>query len=120
MIDIYQKGWAQRYIREAKAELTACRIAPRIALNLILDAVRKAQAAVYHILGEPVSIESTVQQIISRNDPVKDPVLRCLVEIEKTVQRIAGLPPSNDKTLKEADNIVQVATEIVNLFVSED
>ena len=48
MIDGYRKGWALRYLREAKAELSAAQKMPTIAPNLILEAMRKAQVAIYY------------------------------------------------------------------------
>jgi len=49
----YRKGWALRYLREAKAELLAAQKTPSIAHSLILEAMRKAQAAIYYSLGDP-------------------------------------------------------------------
>ncbi len=120
LIDTYRKGWALRYLREAKAELTAAQKTPYMAPSLILEALRKAQAAIYHSLGDPSSVEAIVKQTIIKNEQVKDPALRCLVEIEKNVNELAQVPESDiEKTMEHAAEIVQIATDIVKLFTGE-
>lgn len=120
LINNYQKGWALRYMREAKAELTAAQKTPYMAPGLILEAMRKAQAAIYYSLGDPPSIEAIVRQTVFKKQLVKDPVLRCLVEIELTVQDVAQVPESDlEKAIKQADEIIQIAGDIVKLFTGE-
>jgi len=120
LIDGYRKGWALRYIREAKAELDAAQKTSYMASSLILEAMRKAQAAIYYSLGDPASLESIVRQTILQKRTVNDPILRCLVEIERTVQEIAQTPdPDKERAFKQADDIVRIATDIVKLFTGE-
>jgi len=120
MINNYRKGWALRYMREAKAELTAAQKTPYMAPGLILEAMRKAQAAIYYSLGDPPSIEAIVRQMAFKKQLVKDPVLRCLVEIERTVQEVAQVPDSDlERAMKQADGIIQIAGDIVKLFTGE-
>jgi len=57
MMDYYRRGWALRYLREAKAELEAARKIPYMAPSLVLEAIRKARSAIYYSLGEPAFIE---------------------------------------------------------------
>jgi len=117
LINDFQKGWALRYIREAKAELSAAQNTPYMAPGLILEAIRKAQAAVYYSLGDPPSIEAIVREVIFKKQLVRDPVLNTLVEIERTVQHIAQIPESEvDKAMKQADDIVRTASDIVKLL----
>ena len=119
-INSYRKGWALRYMREAKAELTAAQKTPYMAPGLILEAMRKAQAAIYYSLGDPPSIEAIVRQTAFKKQLVKDPFLRCLVEIELTVQEVAQVPESDlEKAMKQADEIIQIAGDIVKLFTGE-
>jgi hypothetical protein len=119
-IDSYQKSWALRYIREAKAELTAAQSIPYMASSLILEGIRKAQAAVYYSLGDPASAELIVHEALENKHVVNDPVLKFLVEMEQAVQMVAMTPESErDRALKEAVELVQVASEIVNLFTGE-
>jgi len=116
----YRKSWALRYLREARAELVAAQKTPYIASSLILEAMRKAQAAVYYSLGDPASLEAIVRQTIIKKQSVKDPVLRCLVEIERTVQEVAQTPDSDkEKAFKQADDLLQIASDIVKLFTGE-
>jgi len=121
LINSYNKGWALRYIREAKAELTAAQKTPYMAPGLILEALRKAQAAIYYSMGDPPSIEAIVRQTAFKRELIKDPILRCLVEIEKTVQEIAATTDSDvENSLKQANEIVQTANDIVRLFTGEN
>ncbi|UCD39986.1 MAG: hypothetical protein JSV87_00065 [Candidatus Bathyarchaeota archaeon] len=120
LINDYGKSWAIRYLREAKAELIAAQRTPYMASSLILEAMRKAQAAIYYSLGDPASVEAIVRQTIMKNQSVKEPVLRCLVEIERAVQEIAQAPdPDREKAFDQADDLIQIASDIVNLFTGE-
>ena len=120
LTDGYRKGWAIRYLREAKAELVAAQKAPYMAASLILEAMRKAQAAIYYSLGDPASLEAVVRQTILQKQSVKDPVLRCLVEIEKAVQEAVQTPdPNKEKVFQQADDLVQIASDIVKLLTDE-
>ena len=119
-MDNYRKGWALRYLREAKAELTAAQKTPYLAPGLVLEAIRKAQVAIYYSFGEPSFIEVIVHQTLQRNQLIKDPILRFLVEIERTVQQIARTPRlEGDKVIEQVDDLIQLASEIVELFTGE-
>ncbi|MCS7120554.1 MAG: hypothetical protein RMJ07_04060 [Nitrososphaerota archaeon] len=120
MVDDYRKGWALRYLREAKDEIRAS-TKNLASLDLIIDAARKAQAAIYFVLGDPISIQSIVNQALLDGKPVENPVLRCLVGIERAVQRMESLHPSRHReALKDAEEIVNIASDIVDLITSED
>jgi len=120
LINNYQKGWALRYLREAKAELATAQKTPYMAPGLILEAMRKAQAAIYYSLGDPPSVEAIVKQAIINKEPVRDPALRCLVEIEKTVEELAQVPETDiEKAIEQATELVQIAADIVKLFTGE-
>jgi len=120
-IDGYRKGWAIRYLREARAELVASQKTPYMASSLVLESMRKAQAAIYYSLGDPSSLESIVRQTVMKKQSVKDPVLRCLVEIERTVQKVAQTPDADkENAFKQADDLIQIASDIVGLFIGEE
>jgi len=120
MINDYQKGWALRYIREAKAELIAAQKTPYMAPSLILEAVKKAQAAIYYSLGDPASIETIVHQTMHKKRLIEDPVLKCLVEIERTIREVAQTSGSkSEKALKQAKDLLRTAKDIVELFTGE-
>ncbi len=117
----YRKGWALRYLREAKAELLAAQKTPSIAHSLILEAMRKAQAAIYYSLGDPAFIESIVfQAFYSQQQSADEPVLRCLIEIERMIQKLSQMPDGElPETIKHVDGIVRIASDIVELFTGE-
>lgn len=116
----YRKGWALRYIREAKAELQAAQKIPRLAPTLMLEALRKAQFAIYYSLGDPTSIERIVKSVSSNGHGIKDPILRCLLEIDEMVEFLSEVPESNRKqVLRHVNDLVNIASEIVELFTGE-
>ncbi len=120
MMDEYRRGWALRYLREAKAELEAARKMPYMAPSLILEAIRKARNAIYYSLGEPAFIENVVREAVEKMQFGNDPVLRCLIEIEGMVQQLAQMEEVNEeKAVKQADNLIQLASEIVETLVGE-
>ncbi len=120
MMNDYRKGWALRYLREARAELAAAQKTPYMASGLILEAVRKAQAAIYYSMGDPVFVEAIVHQTMEKKKPIGDPILRCLVEIERTVQQVAKEPRSgHEQTFEQVNELIQTASDIVELFTGE-
>ncbi len=120
MMNNYRKGWALRYLREAKAELTAAQKAPYMAPSLILEALRKAQAAIYYSLGEPTFIASIVHETLYTKQFIEDPILKFLVEIERTVQQVSQRPRSDsERVMEQVNDLVQLASEIVELFAGE-
>jgi hypothetical protein len=120
MMDAYRKGWALRYLREAKAELEAARKIPYMAPSLVLEAIRKARNAIYYSLGEPAFIEILIRDEGAKNPGSTDSVLRFLIEIETIVQQISQLEEVNgDAMMKQADSIVDIATDIVETLTQE-
>jgi hypothetical protein len=120
MMDGYRKGWAIRYLREAKAELAAAQKMPVMAPNLILEAMRKAQVAIYYTLGEPAFIETIVVQTAGKKQAINDPILRCLVEIERTIQEFSQTEEVEiNKAIQHGDDMVKMASEIVELLTDE-
>ena len=120
MMDEYRKGWALRYLREAKAELEAARKIPYMAPSLVLEAIRKARNAIYYSLGEPAFIEILIREEVAKNHGTDDSVLRFLIEIETIVQQISQLEEVNgDTMMKQADSIVDIATSIVETLTQE-
>ena len=120
MMDACRRGWAHRYLREAKAELEAAQKIPYMAPSLMLEAIRKARNAIYYSLGEPAFIEVLVREELGNPKPANDIILRFLIEMEQTVQQLAQLEEINgDAMMKQADTIVQVASEFVETFTEE-
>ncbi len=120
MMDEYRKGWALRYLREAKAELEAARKIPYMAPGLVLEAIRKARNAIYYSLGEPAFIEILIREQVMKNPNTNDSILRFLIELENIVQQISQLEEVNgDAMMKQADSIVEIATDIVETLTEE-
>jgi hypothetical protein len=120
MMDDYRKGWALRYLREAKAELEAARKIPYMAPGLVLEAIRKARNAIYYSLGEPAFIEILIREEVLKNPSTNDSILRFLMEIEALVQQMQQLEEVNgDAMMKQADSIVEIATDIVETLTEE-
>lgn len=120
MVDEYRRSWALRYLREAKAELEAARKMPYIAPSLVLESVRKARSAIHYSLGEPAFIENIIKETAERTQTTSDPILRCLVGIEETVQQLLQLQEANGETaIKQADNLIQLASDIVETLIGE-
>jgi len=119
-IDYYRKGWAVRYLRESKAELIAAKKTPYMATGFMMEALTKAQAAIYYSLGDPAVIASIVQETLQTPSGVKEPILNFLVEIEKSLQQMVQCPTvDNEKTLEHISDIIQFTSEIVELFCGE-
>jgi hypothetical protein len=120
MMDKYRRAWALRYLREAKAELEAARKIPYMAPSLVLEAIRKARNAIYYSLGEPAFIEIVVREAAEKTQTIDDPVLRALVEMEETVQQLMQVEEvDGEKAMKQADNLVQLASDIVETLTGE-
>lgn len=120
MMNGYRKGWALRYLREANAELEAARKIPYMAPSLVLEAVRKARNAVYYSLGEPAFVEIVVREEAEKTRPITDPVLRFLIEIEEMMQQLTQLGEvDEEKIMKRADNLVELASDIVETLTGE-
>jgi hypothetical protein len=120
MMDYYRKGWALRYLREAKAELEAARKIPYMAPSLVLEAIRKARNAIYYSLGEPAFIEILIRDEAGKTQPPNDSLLRFLVEIEGVVQQMTQLEELNgDIMMQQADTLVQIASDIVETLTEE-
>jgi hypothetical protein len=120
MMDGYRRGWAFRYLREAKAELEAARKIPYMAPSLVLEAIRKARNAIYYSLGEPAFIEIVIKEEVGKAQPTSDPILRFLVEIEDIVQQLVQLEDVNgERIIKQADTLVQIASDIVETLTEE-
>lgn len=120
MMDRYRKSWALRYLREAKAELDAARKIPYMAPSLVLESIRKARNAIYYSLGEPTYVEIAVREATEKPQAIEDPVLRVLVDIEGTVQQLLQVEEvDGEKVIKQADNLLQLASDIVETLIGK-
>ncbi len=120
MMDIYRKGWALRYLREAKAELEAARKIPYMAPSLLLEAIRKARSAIYYSLGEPAFIEILLRDEVTKAQVSNDSILRFLTDIEGAVQQLTQLEEINgEAVMQQANTLVQIASDIVATMMDE-
>ncbi|MEA2089808.1 MAG: hypothetical protein U9O89_03505 [Thermoproteota archaeon] len=120
VMDDYQRGWALRYLREAKAEFAAAKKNPSLASGLILEASRKAQAAIYYVLGTPTFITPIIRENAYKRRVIDDPILKCLVEVELTMQQISHTANLDyDGVFKQVDGLIRTASDIVALFIDE-
>jgi len=120
MMDAYRKGWALRYLREAKAELQAARKIPYMAPSMVLEAIRKARNAIYYSLGEPAFIENIIKETAHQAQTINDPILRCLIEVEVMVQQMTQLGEvDGEQAIKKADNLIRLASDIVETMTGE-
>ncbi len=120
MMDEYRRGWALRYLREAKAELEAARKMPYMAQSLFLEAIRKARNAIYYSLGEPAFVEVVIRETAEKQRTIDDPVLKFLVDIENAIQQLAQMSEVDEtKVMKQANDLVQLASDIVETFTGE-
>jgi len=120
MMDEYRKGWALRYLREARAELAAARRMPYMAPSLVLEAVRKAKNAIYYSFGEPAFVEMAVRETAEKMDTIEDPILKSLVDIEGVIQQLSQVEEvDGERAIKQADSLVQLASDIVETVTGE-
>ncbi|MEM2091769.1 MAG: hypothetical protein QXR59_00585 [Candidatus Bathyarchaeia archaeon] len=117
LMDEYRRSWALRYLREAADEIKMARRDSR-ALDLIPDALRKAQIAIYYSLGEPAFIEQIVEESSEGRFSSDSPILRCLVEIERIIKRLESAQGPYELIISESDQIISLASRIVSLFLS--
>lgn len=119
LVDVCQKGWALRYLREAIDEIKIARRDSR-AFDLIFDALRKAEIAVYYSLGEPSLIDSIVNEALEGGIMPSNPILKYLVEMKKSINILESMIHEriDDKSLKELDRIISMASKIIDLMTS--
>jgi len=121
MMDDYRRGWALRYLREAKAELQAAKKMPYMAPSLVLEAIRKARNAIYYRLGAPAFVEIVVRHTAEKmQTPISDPVLKFLVEIEAMFQQLTQIEEvDGERAMKQADDLVRLASDVVETLTEE-
>jgi hypothetical protein len=116
----YGIDWAKRYLRESKAELCAASKAKLwfVASGLAMSSMRKSQAAIYCVLGDPETVESVVRSHLSSELRDLDALLRTLVRMERFIaSNDFELGPAWTKScLADAARIHEAAQKIVDLM----
>jgi len=118
-MDRNRRGWALRYLREAIDEIKIVKKDER-AFDLVVDALRKAQMAVYCSLGDPSVINDVISEMIESGLPQNNPILKFLVEIERSINYLEEVQHTyvSDIFLKESERLIMLASQIVNVIMS--
>ena len=118
LIDLASRGWALRYLREAKAELKLAREEPKLTLLFSLEAARKAQACIYHCLGSADSLEMLVLDAMMSNTVARDKVMEILLMAERLVQAVSEAEDPR-QAYRLASRAVRLASKVVEKVLGE-
>ncbi len=119
LIGLTNRGWALRYLREARAELRLAREEPRLSLMFSLEAARKAQACIYHCLGNADGLEMLVLDVMMQEKLPKDKVMRLLLAVEKLVQAASEAEDAR-QAYQLASKAVELASRVVKGVLGEE
>lgn len=112
LIDLASRGWALRYLREARAELRLAREEPSLSLMFSLEAARKAQACIYHCLGSAQALEMLVLDAVMEHKTPSDKVIRLLMATEQLIHAISGTEDPRE-AYRLASGAVELAARVV-------
>jgi hypothetical protein len=118
-INIDRKSWAKRNLRESRVDLMIAEKirSPYVESELAISAMRKAQMAIYYLLGDPYVIGPKIYQFVAENRPAQDPLLRFLMALERRISfrmaTIASAP--KEELIREANFFIDTASEILSL-----
>ena len=108
--------WALRYIREARVDLSLTEKlkTPETVVELVALALKKAQLALQHALGQPEYLELAVTQAsLGKIEPVESPV-RILLRMREIARNLSDEEGFVQKeSVLEAAEIVVTAAESV-------
>jgi hypothetical protein len=121
--DEYRHGWCARYLREAKEDLKIAEGVgdTSLAMSMGLMAAKKAQTALYYALGDPIWMEPIVRvKVETPTSPRMDPLLRCLVSIERSIRSLSALMKSMEEkeVLRRVKAIIEVSEALISLYAS--
>lgn len=121
LIDEYRKGWALRFIREARTDLLKAEETPiqNMSVSFALVSMKKAQTAIYYSLGDPEQLAFVVRAAMEEKERIKDPLMILLTQIEQFIHAMNGMAAMlrNDIIIEDAKQLIEVASEIVELMV---
>ncbi len=118
LLGLFNKGWALRYLREARAELTLARENTGSSQLFSLEAARKAQACIHHCLGNPRSIEMLIFDTMLERRRPPDKVVELLLAVEQIIQMVADADdPAEAYRLAAA--VVELASKVVEKVIGE-
>ena len=118
-LDLHRRAWALRCLREAKVSLTGAMGKEDIAsLSHAVLALKRAQSAIYHVLGGPEFVGLVVKRHVKHGKEDLDPLLRFLVEIEQMIFDLSGTAvPRRDVFMRKAASIVSTTEEIIKVML---
>jgi len=118
LLGLVNRGWAMRYLREARAELKLALEEPRLSMVFSIEAARKAQASIYHCLGDAKALESLVFDIIAEEKTPSDKIMELLIRVEKTIQAISNAEDPRE-AYELASGVVELASRILSKVLGE-
>jgi len=118
LLGLFNKGWALRYLREARAELTLARESRSSSQLFSLEAAKKAQACIHHCLGNPRSIEMLIFDTMLEERRPPDKVMELLLAVEQMIQMIADADDPAD-AYRLATVAVELASKVVERILGE-
>jgi len=118
LLGLVNRAWALRCLREAKTELKLAEEEQGFSKLFCLEAARKAQASIYHCLGDVRSIESLVFDLMVEGREPPDKISELLVAVERAVQAVAEAD-SRRKAYAIARRLVALADEVVRIVLGE-
>jgi len=118
LLGLFNRGWALRYLREARAELTLARESTGSSQLFSVEAARKAQACIHHCLGNPRSIEMLIFDTMLEERRPSDKVIELLLTVEQMVRMVADADDPAD-AYRLAAAVVELASRVVEKVLGE-
>ena len=122
LIDEYRRGWAFRYLREARTELVKAEEnpIPNISVSFALVSMKKAQIAIYYSLGDPELLTFVVIGALQGRDRIKNPLMLLLAQIEQFIHSNSEMAEMlrKDVAIREAKQLLEISSDIVGLMTA--
>ena len=120
LIDEYRRGWAYRYLREARTELIKAEEnpIPNISISFALVSMKKSQIAIYYSLGDPEQLTFVVREAMQGKERIRNSLMLLLAQIEQFIHNNSEMAETLKKeiALKEAKQLIEISSNIVELM----
>lgn len=124
LIDEYRRGWACRYLREARTEFIKAEEnpIPNISVSFALVSMKKAQIAIYYSLGDPEQLTFVVMEAMQAKERIKNPLMLLLAQIEQFIHTNGEMAEilKKDVAIREAKQLLEIASDIVDLMAKKN